>query len=120
MKVREGVIELVMEASKDSLPNEFAALLKAKNGIIYEIALLPGTISGDRSAIMQIFLRPIDLKYVGTVHSHPSGVIRPSDEDVSLYSKFGAVHIIVGYPFNIYSWRAFNNEGEPMELEMVK
>lgn len=120
MKIRKGVLELVMETSKDSLPNEFAALLKAKNQVIYEIALLPGTISGDRSAIMQIFMRPIDLNYVGTVHSHPSGVIKPSDEDVNLYSKFGTVHIIVGYPFNIYSWRAFNNEGEQISLDMIE
>lgn len=119
MKVRKGVIELVMESSKSSLPNEFAAILKAKKDVIYEIALLPGTISGDRSAIMQIWMRPIDLNYVGTVHSHPSGVISPSDEDKSLYSKFGNTHIIVGYPFNLYSWRAFNNEGEEIKLDMI-
>jgi proteasome lid subunit RPN8/RPN11 len=120
MKIRRGVIELIMESSKDSLPNEFAALLKAKRDVIYEIALLPGTISGDRSAIMQIWNRPIDLGYVGTVHSHPSGVIYPSDEDKFLYSKFGNVHIIVGYPFNIHSWRAFNNEGIEIKVEMVE
>ena len=119
MKIRKGVIELIMESSKDSLPNEFAALLKQKNGVIFEIALLPGTISGQRSAIMQIFLRPIDLNYVGTAHSHPSGAILPSDEDKSLFSKFGNVHIIVGYPFNTQSWRAFNNEGLEIKVEMI-
>ncbi len=119
MKIRKGVIELVMESSKSSLPNEFAALLKAKRDIIYEIALLPGTISGDRSAIMQLWNRPIDLNYVGTIHSHPSGLIYPSDDDRSLYSKFGNIHIIVGYPFNLHSWRAFNNEGAEIEVEMV-
>lgn len=120
MKIRKGVIELVMESSKDSLPNEFAALLKAKKDIIFEIALLPGTISGDRSAIMQLWNRPIDLNYVGTIHSHPSGVIHPSYEDRNLYSKFGNIHVIVGYPFNLYSWRAFNNEGTEIKLEMVQ
>jgi proteasome lid subunit RPN8/RPN11 len=120
MKIRRGVIELVMESSKDSLPNEFAALLKAKKDVIFEIALLPGTISGDRSAIMQLWNRPMDLNYVGTIHSHPSGVIYPSDDDRNLYSKFGNVHIIVGYPFNIHSWRAFNNEGTEIEMEMVQ
>ncbi|MCL4450092.1 MAG: Mov34/MPN/PAD-1 family protein [Candidatus Thermoplasmatota archaeon] len=119
MKIRKGVIDLVMESSKDSLPNEFAALLKAKRDVIYEIALLPGTISGDRSAIMQLWARPMDLGYVGTIHSHPSGVIHPSDEDRNLYSKFGNIHIIVGYPFNSYSWRAFNNEGIEIKLEMI-
>lgn len=119
MKIRKGVIELVMESSKSSLPNEFAAILKAKRGIIYEIALLPGTISGETSAIMQIFMRPIDLNYVGTVHSHPSGLIYPSDEDKNLFSKFGQIHIIVGYPFKMDSWRAFNNEGIQVELEVV-
>ncbi len=33
MKIRRGVIELVMESSKDSLPNEFAAFLKAKKEV---------------------------------------------------------------------------------------
>ena len=120
MKIRKGVIELIMESSKSSLPNEFAAILKAKRGIIFEIALLPGTIAGQRSAVMQIFMRPIDLGYVGTAHSHPSGVIAPSDEDRNLFSKFGEVHIIVGYPFRIDSWRAFNSEGERIEVEMIQ
>jgi proteasome lid subunit RPN8/RPN11 len=120
MKISRGVIELVMESSKDSLPNEFAAFLKAKKEVIYEIALVPGTISGERSAIMQLWNRPIDLGYVGTIHSHPSGVIYPSEDDKSLYSKFGNIHIIVGYPFNLYSWRPFNNEGIEINLEMIQ
>ncbi len=119
MKIRRGVLELIMESSKSSLPNEFAAILKAKRGVIFEIALLPGTISGETSAIMQIFMRPIDLNYVGTVHSHPSGLIYPSEADKNLFSKFGHIHIIVGYPFKIDSWRAFNNEGAEITLEVT-
>lgn len=118
MKIKRSLLELIMESSKDTLPNEFAAILKAKNNIIYEIAMVPGTVAGERSALFKLYNLPIDYSYVGTVHSHPSGIIYPSDEDLKLFSNFGKIHIIVGYPFNLNSWRAFSKEGKEISLEV--
>ncbi len=117
--IKRETIEMILEASKDVYPNEFGAILRAEEGVITEIMLLPGTLSGSRSAIFQLHMLPIDFTVVGTVHSHPSGSISPSGADVALFQKFGYIHIITGVPFNEGSWRAFDLYGEPVDLEVV-
>ncbi|MEE8183106.1 MAG: Mov34/MPN/PAD-1 family protein [Thermoplasmata archaeon] len=117
--IKRETIEMILEASKDVYPNEFGAILRAEEGVITEIMLLPGTLSGSRSAIFQLHMLPIDFTVVGTVHSHPSGSISPSGADVALFQKFGYIHIITGVPFNDGSWRAFDLYGEPVDLEVV-
>ncbi|MCJ2669193.1 MAG: Mov34/MPN/PAD-1 family protein [Thermoplasmata archaeon] len=117
--IKKETIEMILEASRDVYPNEFGAILRAEEGVITEIMLLPGTLSGSRSAIFQLHMLPIDFTVVGTVHSHPSGSISPSGADVALFQKFGYIHIITGVPFNEGSWRAFDLYGEPVDLEVV-
>lgn len=117
--IKKETIEMILEASRDVHPNEFGAILRAEEGVITEIMLLPGTLSGSRSAIFQLHMLPIDFTVVGTVHSHPSGSISPSGADVALFQKFGYIHIITGVPFDKDSWRAFDLYGEPIDLEVV-
>ncbi len=108
-----------MEASKDSYPNEFGAFLKAEEGVIYEIALLPGTISGNVHVIFPQYSIPIDFNYVGSVHSHPSGNTRPSDADLHMFSNTGPLHIIVGYPYSLESYSAYNRNGNPEKIKVI-
>ena len=119
--IKKETLNLILEVSKESFPNEFAATLIAKKGIIEEINLLPGTLSGSSMAILQTHMQPPDitLSVVGIVHSHPSGNFRPSGADRFLFSKFGNTHIIVGKPYNTQSWQAYDSAGEPIELEVV-
>jgi len=117
--IKRETIEMILEASRDVHPNEFGAILRAEEGVITEIMLLPGTISGSRSAIFQLHMLPIDFTVVGTVHSHPSGAISPSGADMAFFQKFGYIHIITGVPFNKDSWRSFDLYGEPISLEVV-
>ncbi|MCJ2562884.1 MAG: Mov34/MPN/PAD-1 family protein [Candidatus Thermoplasmatota archaeon] len=117
--IKRETIEMILEASRDVHPNEFGAILRAEEGVVTEIMLLPGTISGSRSAIFQLHMLPIDFTVVGTAHSHPSGSIRPSGADIAFFQRFGYIHIITGVPFNKDSWRAFDLYGEPIDLEVV-
>jgi len=117
--IKRETIEMILEASRDIHPNEFGAILRAEEGVITEIMLLPGTLSGSRSAIFQLHMLPIDFTVVGTVHSHPSGSIGPSEADIALFQKFGYIHIITGVPFDKDSWRAFDLYGEPLDLEVI-
>ncbi|MCK4457372.1 MAG: Mov34/MPN/PAD-1 family protein [Thermoplasmata archaeon] len=117
--IKRETIEMILEASRDVHPNEFGAILRAEEGVITEIMLLPGTISGSRSAIFQLHMLPIDFTVVGTAHSHPSGSISPSGADIAFFQKFGYIHIITGVPFDKDSWRAFDLYGEPINLEVV-
>lgn len=118
-RIKKETLSMIMESAKDTYPNEFAAFLRADRNVIYEIILLPGTISGSRSAVYQLYMKPIDFSIIGTVHSHPSGVTLPSPEDLDLFSKTGRIHIIVGYPFSMNNFSAYDRNGNRVEVEIV-
>lgn len=119
--INRETLNLILEVSKESYPKEFIATLIAKKGVIEEINLLPGTLSGDSMAIIRTHMQPPDitLSVVGIVHSHPSKVFKPSGADLHFFSRFGNTHIIVGIPYNVYSWQAYDSFGHPIELKIV-
>ncbi len=118
-KMRKKVLRLIMESSKSSYPNEFGAFLRAKHHIIYEIVLLPGTISGGSAVIYNLLAKPIDFTIVGSVHSHPSGFPIPSGADMEMFARTGDIHIIVAYPFTMESWKAYNRNSEEIEVKII-
>ena len=118
-KIRKDVLRLIMESSRSSYPDEFGAFLRAKHGIIYEIVLLPGTVSGRGSVLYNLLMKPIDFTIVGTVHSHPSGIPIPSEADLNMFSRTGDVHIIVAYPFTLDSWKAYDRDGNEINIKVL-
>lgn len=122
LKVRgidRGLLEMINEAARDSLPNEFVAMLRAEEGVIEELLLLPGTLQGEDSATLMMHMMPIDYSMVGTVHSHPGYSNRPSREDLELFRRYGYIHIITCLPYDEGSWRAYDGRGRPMQLPIV-
>ncbi len=117
--ITRKILRMILEASRDMYPREFGAILRAEEGTIVELVLVPGTVSGKRHAIFQLHTLPADFSIVGTVHSHPSGVPEPSDEDRALFNKFGGVHIITGYPYSETTWAAWTNKGARIDLRVV-
>jgi proteasome lid subunit RPN8/RPN11 len=121
-KIKRECLDIILEGAKSIFPNEFGGLLrvdtKEKNTII-EVILLPGTISGGSQALFKMNMLPIDFSIIGTVHSHPSGVPLPSKADLTLFDKYGKIHIIVASPFNESSWRAYSYSGENMDIIIV-
>lgn len=121
-KITKKCIELILESSKSSYPNEFGGLLRVdddRRDTIIEVVLLPGTISGDSHAIFRLHMMPIDFSIVGTVHSHPSPYPIPSEADLQLFGKHGKVHIIVAAPFNENSWKTYDYNGNQLKIETV-
>lgn len=119
--INRETLNLILEVSKESYPKEFIATLIAKKGVIEEINLLPGTLSGDSMAIIRTHMQPPDitLSVVGIVHSHPSKDFRPSGADLHFFSRFGNTHIIVGKPYDVGSWQAYDAFGKTIELKIV-
>jgi proteasome lid subunit RPN8/RPN11 len=117
--IARKTLRMILEASRDMYPREFGAILRAEEGTITELILVPGTVSGKRHAIFQLHTLPADFSVVGTVHSHPSGVYEPSDEDRALFNKFGGIHIITGYPYAEDTWAAWTNRGKRTTLKVV-
>ena len=117
--IRRRTLQMILEAGRSSYPNEFGAILKAEEGVINQLWLLPGTESGESAALFRLHMLPIDFSVVGTVHTHPSGGCRPSGADIELFSRFGYVHVIACEPFGPGSWACYDGNGERRDLEVI-
>jgi len=133
--IADETLEFVLETCADTHPNEFMGLLRAeeassprlhfhgrepgKGRVITDVLVIPGTKSGEAMASLRDEMVPANSGGVGTVHSHPSGSTRPSEEDLRTFSRKGARHIIVGRPYDRHTWRCYNAEGEPVELDVL-
>ena len=117
--IKKATLKMAMEVAKDTYPKEFAAMMRAMDGVITELLFLPGTIGADRSATIPLYMKPIDFSIVGSLHSHPSPYPIPSKADLAMFSRTGDVHIIVAYPYTMDSWKAYNRDGKEIELEVI-
>jgi len=121
-KITKKCLDLILESSKSTYPKEFGGLLRRdseEKDMITELILLPGTISGDSHTLFKLHMMPIDFSIVGTVHSHPSPSAQPSEADLQLFRKNGKVHIIAASPYNENSWKAYNHNGDEIELVII-
>jgi proteasome lid subunit RPN8/RPN11 len=120
--IEQTCLDLIKESARSLYPKEFGGFLSVGNNpqIIEEVVLLPGTISGNAHTIFRMHMAPVDASIVGTVHSHPSPHPTPSEADRNLFNRYGRVHIIIAYPFDEQSWRAYDYQGKQRLLEVVK
>ncbi|MCX2819539.1 Mov34/MPN/PAD-1 family protein [Haladaptatus sp. F3-133] len=133
--IADETLEFVLETCADSHPNEFMGLLRAEEvssprlrfdgeepgsgRVITDVLVIPGTTSGEAMASVREEMVPANVGGVGTVHSHPSGSIRPSEEDLRTFGSKGARHIIVGRPYDRDTWRCYSSEGEGVHLDVL-
>lgn len=119
--ISRQVLDSALAGARSSYPNEFGGVLRAEPpGVIGELLLLPGTTAGRRHANFQLYMLPADLTVVGTVHSHPSGALHPSEADLRLFRNWGRRHLILGAPYGPGSWRAYDGNGQETSLEVVE
>ncbi len=113
--IARDTLRFILETSRSSMPMEFAGLLQAENGIITEVLILPGTETSRINAIVKLYMMP-NMSIVGSVHSHPSSYIQPSQADLQFFSHTGDYNIIVGPPFDEKSWACYNALGSRRSL----
>ncbi len=120
-KIKLPVLKSIMEFSKSFYPNEFSGLLYCDifSKTIKDIYILPGTQSGRTSAVLRMDLAPMTFNLAGSVHSHPSGLGEASHADLSFFSSKD-VNIIAYPPFEISSFKAYNNKGNIIQLILIK
>jgi proteasome lid subunit RPN8/RPN11 len=117
--IRQSLLSLLLEMGHVSHPNEFVGLIREQDGIMEEFNMLPGTIGRENSASLLFDMMPLDTHLAGSAHSHPNGVLRPSDADVRFFPRTGRYHLIIGYPYRKDDWRCFTADGEPCTLDVV-
>lgn len=126
--IAEDTLEFALEAAEDAHPNEYLGVfrgtpaeelgLDADGDVITDVLFIPKTTSSPVQATLQSDLVPNDRHTVGTVHSHPNGVLAPSDQDRQMFGRW-PVHVILGAPYERDCWRAFDREGEPRDLDVL-
>lgn len=115
--VKRSVLESVLDYAKACHPNEGILLLKGRMSkdriIVEEVEIPPLAVHGRSFSNFPLHMLPIDFSVVGTAHSHPSGVSRPSIGDLNNY---GRIMMIVAYPYrseqNVF---IFDGEGNSIE-----
>ncbi len=119
--ISRRVLSSALASARSAYPNEFGGVLRADPpGVIGELLLLPGTTAGRRHANFRLYMLPADLSVVGTVHSHPSGALHPSEADQQLFRNWGSRHVILGAPFGPGSWRAYDGNAQERSLSVVE
>jgi proteasome lid subunit RPN8/RPN11 len=116
--IARDTLKFILEASRSSMPAEFAGLLQADDDIITEVLILPGTESSRMSALIRLYMLP-NMQVAGSAHSHPSSDIRPSKPDILFFSRTGDYHSIAGPAFVESSWACYDAAGERRELEIL-
>jgi proteasome lid subunit RPN8/RPN11 len=127
--IAEDALEFAREAAEDSHPDEYLGLLRAtpaadldvredEGYVVTDVLVIPGTETNPVSATFGSSQVPNDMRNVGSIHSHPNGVLAPSDADRAMFGK-GQVHVILGHPYGRDCWRAFDSEGEPTTLDVI-
>ena len=130
--IADDALSFVLEASAETHPDEYMGFLRAERVdrldadldarnsdlVAVDVLVIPATTSNPVSATVRENLVPNDNRTVGSVHSHPNGVLRPSDADLATFGN-GPVHVIVGAPYERDDWRAFDRQGEPRDLPVL-
>ncbi|WP_435335707.1 Mov34/MPN/PAD-1 family protein [Haloarchaeobius sp. TZWWS8] len=126
--IARDTIEFALEAAEDTHPNEYMGLLRGRDArqlgldldgqVVTDVLVIPGTRSNPVSATVDSNMIPNDSRALGSIHSHPNGVLRPSDADLATFGS-GLAHIIMGYPYGPEDWRTFDQHGDPRDLPVL-
>jgi len=114
---RDGILSFC----KMNHPNEGILILrgKSKRGDVFidELVVPPFSETGADFAGFPHNPLPLDLSYVGIVHSHPSGSAKPSLTDLDNF--FGLVSMIVKSPYEDDDIFAWDSDGRELPLVIV-
>jgi proteasome lid subunit RPN8/RPN11 len=117
------LLDAIFEGARQLYPKETILLLrgkKTKDTIrVEELVVPPLATYGHGFANIPLHMLPMDFSIVGTVHSHPSGNVTPSDVDFNHF--FGRILMIAGFPFaDERNAAAYNSHGEKLSLHVTK
>ena len=116
------LLDSIFEGAKRLYPKETLLLLrgkKSKNAIhVSDLVVPPLAVYGYGFANLPFHMLPMDFSVVGTVHSHPSGNIKPSSVDLNHF--FGRVLMIVGFPFDsTENVAVYDSKGEKLQFKLT-
>ncbi len=100
-------------------PKEFLGILKMDNNIFTEFILPPGAITSRNTGVFFPNRIPLNRDYQGTIHSHPSGTLYPSPQDLNSMFKGNRFHFIVGFPYDLNHIKCFEKGGKELQFKLI-
>jgi len=112
----------ILESARRLHPKETILLLRGKANkamiTVSEVLVPPLAVHGKGFSGFPTHMLPMDFSIVGTVHSHPSGNLSLSVEDLN--HAMGRIVLIVAFPYQDQeNVSAYNRKGERLELEVI-
>ena len=122
VRFEESVANSILTSALDVYPNEVILLLRGRlekdEATINEVVIPPLATHGRGFSNFPRFMLPMDLSIIGVSHSHPSGALRPSIQDLNHF--YGRVMVITAYPFQSYNdIGVFNSKGDRLRHEVI-
>ena len=117
---RELLGEMLMFA-KDRHPKEAILMLrgsvKKESIIITDYLFPPYATTNSVSASYPIYMLPIDFSIVGTAHSHPSGSLELSAQDMN--NIYGRISLLLSFPYELGDVAAYNKQAERLVVKIT-
>jgi len=122
VSIPREILVMLLESARTLHPKETIFLLRGKatknSMIISELIIPPAATYGRGFSTFPMYMLPMDFSLVGTVHSHPSGNLAPSSEDLN--NSMGKVIIIVAFPYQgKENVAAYNRDGKTLALQVT-
>ncbi len=112
VEVERGLLSEMLDFARERHPKEAILLLrgKSKGGklTITEYLFPPLATTGSAFALYPLYMLPIDFSILGTAHSHPSGSLQLSPQDMN--SPYGRISLLMAYPYGEENVAAFENK----------
>lgn len=125
---------MTVEISRDVLNSivTYASLLHPREAVLLlrgrvenyrikveEVLIPPFAIRGRGFSAIPLTYLPIDFTIVGTVHSHPSGSLEPSTENLT--NVYGHTLVIIAYPYRGFEdLAAYTKEGVRLQITLAE
>ncbi len=117
--ISRSAVDGIISYSKSLHPNEAILILQGKTTreqiIVESLVIPPFASTGPYYSGFSNYYLPFDNSYIGSAHSHPGGSNRPSLEDLNR-GFYGAVSIIISYPYDEQTIAAYDRNGNELEI----
>ena len=122
VRFKKSVADSILSHAITAYPREGILLLRGKVGkreiLINDVLIPPLATHGRGFSGFPSIMLPMDLTLMGISHSHPSGSLQPSNQDLNHF--YGRIMVITAYPFRSYGdIGVFNSHGDRLPHEIV-
>jgi len=116
------IFEGLLAFARHMHPQEALLLLRGKISAeslrVEEFLIPPFAVQSEDFASFSPWFLPLDPSILGTVHSHPSGSLKPSTEDFNHF--YGRVMVIVAYPYHSKNnVAAYDKDGRSLPVRLL-